>query len=255
MRTSGLVIAVLLLHAGAAQPAASQDDTARGGVRFGAGGTWSGLVDRNASALRYRGPGMGAAVGWRVVYDNSRFDISLAASASRLSSRITTGRANREAALNVELRLAALRELRSLSSDALSLFAGGQILLSGLGRQHNFSHATESYADLFGTLSASGMWEYESSEWIVSGTAALPIASAVGRTPYYGLKHMPELRVRSPLSLSTLTHTLRVERPVSPRVTVLVDYWITVQRDDDPRPLRRVEHWLGTGVELRRGAR
>lgn len=260
MRTIGLrlpvlLLPVLLLQAGAAAPVAAQDATARGGARFGAAATWSGLVDHNASTLHYRGPGAGAAGGWRGIYDNSRLEVSLAASASRLSSRITTGRANRESALNVELQLAALRRLPSLSSGALSVLAGGQILLSGLGRKHNFSNATETYADLFGTLSATAMWEYESRNVVVSGTAALPVVSVVGRTPYYGLKNAPELHLRGPLSLSTLTHTLRVERPVTPRVSVLVDYRTTLQRDDDPRSIRRIEHWLGMGVELRRGAR
>jgi hypothetical protein len=255
MRTVGLMIPVLLLHVGAAAPAASQADATRGGARFGVAGTWSGLVDRNASALHYQGPGAGAGIGWRGVYDNSRFDISLTASASRLSSRITAGRANRESALNTELRLAALRRLPSLSSGGLSAFAGGQVLLSGLGRQHNFSNATETFADLFGTLSATGMWEYQARDLIVSGTIALPIVSVVGRTPYYGLKTTPELRLRGPLSLSMLTHTLRVERPVTPRLTVLMDYRTTLQRDDDPRSIRRIEHWLGMGVEFRRGAR
>lgn len=247
-------LTLVLVSALFAAPASSQTASGRGGAYIQAGANWSGLVDRNASALRYQGPGAGAAGGWRGVYQDSRIEVGLAASASRLSSRITSGSLNRESALSVELRLAAVRRVASMPDRSLSFFGGAQLMVSGLGRLHHFPYGvTEKFADIFATLGAAGTWEYRRADGLaVTGEVAVPVVSAVGRTPYYGLKNAPDFQFRGPLALSTVTHSLRLEKPVASRVTLLMDYRTTYLRDDDPRAFRRIEHWLGTGLGMRR---
>ena len=252
MPRSPFVLLALCLVTGTS--ARSQSYPPRGGTALHADATWSGLVDQNASALRYQGPGASLGGGWRGIYDRSRIELSLAASKSTLRSRITTGNVNRESSVNVELRLAVLRRIVVGRGSNLSYFAGGQLLLTALGRQHTFPFgAKENFADGFGALSAAGMWECRRSGGAaLSGGIALPVLSVSARTPYYGLKAAPEFRIHGPLSFTAATHTLRWEHPFASRTTLLVDYGTTFLRDDYPRSLRRIEHSIGAGLELRR---
>ena len=250
-RSPFVLLALCLVTSASAR---SQSNPPRGGAALHAGATWSGLVDQNASALRYQGPGASLGGGWRGIYDRSRIELSLAASKSTLRSRITTDNLNRESSLHVELRLAVLRRVAVGRGSNLSYFAGGQLLLAALGRRHTFPFgAKENFADGFGALSAAGMWEYRrTSGTVLSGSVALPVLSVAARTPYYGLKATPEPRIYGPLSFTAVTHTLRMEKPFASRSTLLVDYRTTLLRDDHPRSLRRIEHSIGTGLELRR---
>lgn len=229
---------------------------ARGGGWILVGPTRSGLVDLSSSALRYEGWGVHGAAGWRSVGERLRVEAWIAGGAAGLDSRITSQDWNRESAYEVELRMDLLRRVATFPDRGLSLFAGAEVGLAAIGRFHSYAWgADELFADGFGTAAVAGMWEYRrQSGTVVSGTAAVPLLSVVARTPYYGLKDLPDAGVEGPLGLTGLSHTIRLERPLSPRVTALLDYRTVLVRHDAPRPLTLVRHWMGAGIELRRRA-
>ncbi|HSJ10522.1 MAG TPA: hypothetical protein VK928_11435, partial [Longimicrobiales bacterium] len=226
----------------------------RGGLLVQLGPARSGLVDLNASPLRYQGWGVGAGLGWRAVSDLYRTEVLVSGAGSRLTSSISTDEQNRETTYEAAARASVMRRVHDFERPAVTLFAGAQLSVAGLGRFHSFPHgASETFADFFVLLGPAVQWEHQRRGGTVfSGAVAVPLISAVARTPYYGFKDTPTLEWRGPAALPEVSHTLRMERPLSPRTSMLVEYRAALRRDEEPRPLRHIGHWVSLGLELRR---
>ena len=82
---------------------------------------------------------------------------------------------------------------------------------------------------------------------------ALPLAGVVMRTPYGGLKRIPDARFAAPGEILGLHHSLAVERDLGPRAALRAAWAFALLRHDEPREVRFAGHRLTAAAVVRWG--
>lgn len=239
----------------AATPASAQTavPAPRGGIRLELGLRRHGQTDLMASPLRYRGTAPDLGLGFRHVRRDTRFDLEASFSAVTLESDISrTG--SGETAYFARLRLRWLHRVAARMS--WEGFLGGRVDVFVPVRRHTYplGGGTELYGDAFIPIQLAAAQELRLTPRTVAREAlAVPVAAVVLRSPYTGLKYLPDADLAPPGRLIGLEHTLGVDRTLSRHEawTVSVEWRVALLRYPEPRKLAMVTHRLTLGLEVR----
>lgn len=246
-------IAALLLFGGFGVAAAQE---VRGLSRWSLG---VGLVhhvqsDELASPLRYSGWGPGVRLAYGRERPDARGSLLLDYVAPTLTSHVTRQGEPSEATHRLTLGASYLRRAMTTGGERFSVFAGPGLAVDGLYRSHQYrAVGNEAYFDGIATLQAAGGWEYQVTPGLrMVHRLAVPVIGVLWRTPYTGLKYVPEARLGLLTSMLGIEHEFRVERALSPSLDLVATHHLSAFRHDDPWRLATFTNRLRVGVDVRR---
>ena len=151
-----------------------------------------------------------------------------------------------------------LRRVATIAGGRIDLLAGGQVAAHASVREHLYgpgaSGGSEHLADLIAPLEVAGGLDWRPRPGVrLHERLALPLAGVVMRTPYGGLKRIPDVRFAAPGEILGLHHSLAVERDLGPRAALRAAWAFALLRHDEPREVRFAGHRLTAAAVVRWG--
>lgn len=243
------------LHPAAAQvlnpgSGISTDPWPQGGFRLDVGVARNGQLDRMASPIRRYGTAPEVGLAYRRVGRATRFEVGGSFTSLHLASG-GDDRGGTDAFMGT-LRVQWLR--RAARRTSWQAFLGARIDLLASVRRQSYppDGQTELFGDLFVPLMAVAGHELRLTPRMVAWqTVAVPVAALVARSPYTGLKYLPDLELAGPGRLMGLDHVIGVDGSLGPHWSWLAAWRLSVLRYPDPRVLTLATHRWTFGFEVR----
>ncbi|NIP56689.1 MAG: hypothetical protein GWM92_01120 [Gemmatimonadetes bacterium] len=212
------------------------------------------MSDELASPLRHRGLGFQGGVSLRRSGDRSAWDLELLGERARIESRIADSEGGYEALYRATLSYAHLRTVGRPLDGRLQLYVGGRIAAAVHYRSHQYgSLQSEEFAEGIVPLEVAGRWGLTlDPRTRLEHRVSVPLVSLVLRTPYSGLKYVPDLKVAGPSRARGFTSRLMLGRRLTERLGLAAFHRISVFHYPDPLPVSWVGHGFGIELELLR---
>jgi len=213
-----------------------------------------GLSDELASPLRHRGVGFQGGVSFRRSGERSAWDLELLGELARIESRIADSEGGYEELYRATLSYAHLRTVGRPLDGRLQLYVGGRIAAAVQYRSHQYrSLQSEDFAEGIVPLELAGRWDLVlDPRTRVEHRVSVPLVSLVLRTPYSGLKYVPDLELAGPTRARGFTSRLLLRRRLTERLALAAFHRISVFHYPDPLPVSWVGHGFGIELELLR---
>lgn len=254
------LVLVAALGPGAPVPTAAQvlnpvsgnptDPWPRGGIRLDLAVARHGESDRMASPLPYYGTAPGIGLAYRWIRDASRLEVAASFTSLHLAAGPLGG--GRADALSGVLQAQWLR--RAAERLYWRGFLGARLDILASFRRHYYPPAghTELYGDVFIPLQVVAAHELRLTPRMVAWQAlSTPVAALVLRSPYTGLKNLPDLELAPPGRLLGFDHVLGVDGSLGAHWGWVAEWRLSVLHYPEPRAITLATHWWTFGVEVR----
>lgn len=250
----GLVAALTALPgAGIAQ---TEDSSPPGSeVVWGLSAGWvrQGVSDELASPLRYRGSG----VHFALARESRSLDVQWGIEAVYLAPTLESSLADRDGGLEEteQGRVVAhyLRRVGTGLGGRVAFRAGGGLDARLFIREHHYNALqSERFGDLFAPLSAAASWETRVPGGRLSHRVGFPLLALVMRSPYSGLKFVPDVEIAPGWRFVGVTSHLEYGLGTEGRFGVAVFHDFGTFRYPDPYPIAMAGHRVGVRLEVER---
>ncbi len=236
-------------------PGLSQEATPAPWSVWSLTGSWirQGTSDELISPLHYTGSGWRLTLARETWSPGSTWDVQASYFAPSLESDAPLPDGGFQETSQGALSVHYLRRVGSLLDDRILLRAGGALGARAAVRRHQFNALSdETYADAFVPLSLAGAWETAVPGGSLMHRLTVPLLTLALRSPYSGLKYVPDPEVAGPWSYAGFTSRLvyRVDR--EGLVGMSLVHTFSLARYPDPFPLAKAFHSLGLRLEVAR---
>lgn len=215
-----------------------------------------GLSDGLASPLPQRGTGLLFGIAYGSPGHRGGWGVDLTYWAPRIRSSIATDDGGYEDTHQLDVGFAWVRRVAEVAGGRVGLHLGGAVDVRFSLRSHRYFRwgqrpMVERYGDLFVPLQLTGMWSARVGErGLLMHRLAVPVVTLAARSPYTGLKYVPDLAVEGPNAVTGVDSRLTYRRRAGSSWVVGLFHHMTLIHHPDPRPLSSVVHRLG--LELAR---
>ncbi len=224
-----------------------RDRTGRLGIAVGV--LHQGIADVIASPLRQTGGGADVSLRYRSVGRAGTWGVEVGYAGPTLRpAGVHTSEAAHEARLGFDWQRAVYRS----GDDGFVAFAGAGTRIQLIARTHDYTQATELFADLFAPVELRGSWTRQlGPDGGLEGGLAVAVLSLAMRDPWSGLKRVPDLEVLDPVRAPMLRHVLAYRRRLGPAVDAVVAHELSYLRYPEPRRLVVASQSLSLALEWR----